>query len=437
MKRIYLISILVLSVFCSQAQTIKHFTEKDGVESQIYTDCIQDGNGNIWFAGLKGISKWDGAKFIFIDTKGSQLKYNLLLDKNKNILIYNINSKILSKTKNDQLVDIKEFSAITSDANGIVWGIMDKAIYRYDGNNLEKFCSDKNTSLSETFLDSKGNTWLASGEGIYRIKNKDFIRFSKENGIDGSSVSAFFEDSKGKIWVLTRGSGIFCYNNDKWIVYTKNDGLFSNDILQIVEDKKGLIWAAHYKDGISYYDGTKWTDDKRGTGYNQIISGDPYDLFKPVIKIDSLNNVWFGCRGGALLKFNGTEWEKLFHINAGSDGLEIYISKHNKNNIWLKSCGQTVHSGIGLNKYELNTNKLTNLSKSNVYQIVEGDNGVLWFLTNKGLSKYDDINGYSEVIDSNNSLMYFAQKMNNLLIDKTGNLWAGFKGGIYCITASK
>lgn len=90
-----------------------------------------------------------------------------------------------------------------------------------------------------------------------------------------------------------------------------------------------------------------------------------------------------------------------------------------------------------MNKYDLKTNSLTNITKTNVYQIIEGDNGVLWFLTNKGLSKYDDINGYSEVIESNNSLMYFAQKMNNLLIDKTGNLWAGFKGGIYCIPASK
>jgi ligand-binding sensor domain-containing protein len=443
MKRKIFITFLVLSVLNSQAQTIKTYATKDGVESQFFTDCKQDGSGNIWFAGNKGVSKWDGTKFTFIKGKNPKLiqwGYKLLLDRQKNILIYSYYSKNLYKVENDQYIEIGNFEYITSDAEGIVWGVSDKSLFRYDGNQLEKLCSDRNTSLSEPMLDSKGNIWLASGEGIYRIKNKDYVRFSKDYGINSSSVTSIFEDSKGSIWVTTRDSGIFCYSNDKWVPYTKENGLFSNDILQVAEDKKGLIWAAHYKAGISYYDGSKWVEDRKGSGYFLLnpLTKDPYKkLFYSVIQIDSLNNVWFACIGGNILKFNGTEWEKLLHINVGSNGLEIYISKLNNNNIWFKSCDALIYPGIGLNKYDLMTNELTNVSNSNVFEIAESNNGVVWFYTDKGLFKYDDINGYTEVIASKNVQPYSFFYKSNLLFDNIGNVWTGFKDGIYCIPASR
>jgi ligand-binding sensor domain-containing protein len=219
-------------------------------------------------------------------------------------------------------------------------------------------------------------------------------------------------------------------------VYTKADNLYSDDVCKIVEDKKGLIWAAHYKAGISCFDGSKWVEDKRGSGYFQVksvLTTDPISIYNSIIKIDSLNNIWFASKGGALFKYNGKEWEKLFHINVGSGNLEIYISKFHKNNIWMKSCTQTIWNGIGLNKYDLNTNKLTNLSNSNVYQIAEDNNGILWFLTDKGLSKYDDKSGYNEVLAGRGISYFSGFGYSSLLIDKFGKIWAGFVDGIYCI----
>jgi ligand-binding sensor domain-containing protein len=437
MKRNFFIGFLALSVLGSQAQIIKSYTEKDGVESQICFDSKQDGTGNIWFAGNKGLSKWDGTKFTFIKVEKAQWGNKLLLDTQKNILIYH-NLKFLAKIKDNQLVEFGSFSQIASDANGIVWGINDKSLFRYDGNQIEKFCSDKNTTLSETFLDSKGNVWLASGEGIYKIKNKEYIRFSKENGVDGSYVSSFFEDSKKRIWVTTSGSGVFCYSNDHWIVYTKKDNLFNDDIMQITEDQNGLLWTAHVNSGVCYYDGTKWVEDNRvGSGlfHGNTATHEPTNtLNTSIIKTDSLNNIWMAYKGGDVLKYNGKEWEKQLHVNIKSLGLELYISKFNKNNIWFKSCTDRLSPGIGLNKYDLRTNKLTNVSNDNVYKIVEGGNGIMWFLTEDGLYKYDDINGYSKVVEGKIATSYYLYHGNNLLIDKTGNVWVGFKDGIYCIS---
>ena len=436
MKRIIFITLLTLSVLSSHAQTIKAYTEKDGAESQIYFDSKQDGAGNIWFVGNKGVSKWDGTKFTFIKL-GNGNGTKLFLDKQKNILIFP-SFNILFKIKDNSLCEIGKFSFLTEDAEGIIWGVTDKSLFRYDGNQLEKFCSDKNTTLSEPFLDSKGNLWLASGEGIYKIKNKEHVRFSKENGLDGSYVSSFFEDSKNRIWVTTSGSGIFCYSNDHWVVYTIKDNLFSDDIMQITEDKNGILWTAHPNAGISYYDGSKWVEDKRGGGLITVNTHEPTNtLHTSIIKIDSLNNIWFACKGGNILKHNGKDWEKLLHVNGQSLGLELYISKGNKYNIWFKSCTDRLNSGIGLNKYDLRTNKLTNISKDNVYKIAEGSNGVIWFLTEDGLFKYDDINGYSEMVKGKTPTSYYMYHGNNLLIDKTGNVWVGYKDAIYCVSASQ
>ena len=432
MKRTFFITLLVLSVFFLQSQTIKTYTKKDGNGTQeMYYDCKQDGSGNIWFGGNRGLSKWDGTKFTLIEVNNTKYGIQLFLDKQKNLLILN-SLNVLSKVQNNQVIEIDKFMKCSFSSDGTAWAIKDNSLYKYDGNIVEKICSYDNSTISTTLSDSKGNLWIASGKSIYKFKDQNYARFTDKDGVNGSSVSNFMEDSKGRIWVSTRNSGIFCYNNDKWVVYEKKDGIYSNDVLDLVEDNKGVIWAAHYRAGISNYDGLVWSEDKKGAGYylNNPLEGNP-NLFFPVIYIDNRGNLWFGCMGGDLLKFNGTEWEKQLHINAGSELLTI---NNSKNDIWIKSVTVGIHKGVGLNKYDLTTNKLTKVSNDNVYQTVVGLNDVNWFYTDKGMYKYDDINGYQEVIPHKAGFGWnVIHKF--MLVDKLGNVWAGYKDGIYCISA--
>jgi ligand-binding sensor domain-containing protein len=437
MKKIIIFTFLVLSVLFCQSQTVKHYTSKDGVKSQPYFDCVEDGTGNLWFAGTKGVSKWDGSKFTFIKCPVVRYGHRLLLDNQKAILIYNNGSKVLSKIQDNGLLEIGKFHDITSDADGNIWGISDQSLFRYKDSQQERICSDDNTTLSEPMKDSKGNIWLSSGRSIYRIKDKGFVRYSEESGLDGRWVKNFFEDSKGRIWVATESKGIFCYSDDKWIVYKWSDGIFSNYVSDIVEDKNGLIWAAHYKGGISYYDGSKWEREKRGSGFFINNPLKEQALFPSVIKIDSLNNIWFACIGGNVLKFNGTDWEKFMHIDVGSVLLGIYIGQSNKNIVWLKSCTYLIYTGIGLNKYDIKKNELTSVSESSIYDIAEGENGVVWFYTNAGLYKYDDKNGYTEVVAGKNIMDYLYYQKRHILLDKTGNIWVGFKDGISCVSPTQ
>lgn len=432
MKRTIIVSILVLTVLFCQSQTIKTYTKKDGNGTQeMYYDCKQDGSGKIWFGGNRGLSKWDGSKFTLIEVKDTKYGIQLFLDKQKNLLILN-SKNVLSKVRDNQVIEIGKFTQCSFSSDGTVWAIKDNSLFRYDGNLVEKMCSDDNSTVSTSFSDSKGNLWIASGKSIYRFKDKDYVQFADKDGVDGSSVSNFLEDSKGRIWVTSRNSGIFCYNNDKWVVYEKKDGIYSNDVLDLVEDNKGIIWAAHYRAGISYYDGLVWSGGKKGSGYylNNPLEDNP-NLFFPIIYIDNIGNLWFGCIGGDLQKFNGTDWENQLHINAGSQLLTIYNSK---NDVWIKSVTVGMYKGIGLNKYDLTTNKLTKVSNENVYQTLGSNNGVIWFYTDKGMYKYDDINGYQEVIPHKAGFGWnVIHKF--MLVDELGNVWAGYKDGIYCISA--
>lgn len=431
MKRSIIVSILVLAVLICQSQTIKTYTKKDGNGTQeMYYDCIQDGSANIWFGGNRGVSKWDGSKFTLIEVKDSKYGIQLFLDKQRNLLILN-SKNVLSKVQNNQVIDIDKFNQCSFSSDGTVWARKDNSLYRYDGNLVEKVCSDDNNTLSVTFSDSKGNLWIASGKNIYRFKDKDYVRYTDKDGVDGSSVSNFSEDSKGRIWVATRNSGIYCYDNDKWVVYKKKDGIFSDDVLELVEDNKGIIWAAHYRAGISYFDGLAWNGGKKGSGYylNNPLEDNP-NLFFPLIYLDNLGSLWFGCIGGDLLKFNGTDWEKQLHVNAGSQLFSLY---NTKNDVWIKSVGGGIHKGIGLNKYNLITNKLTKVTDDNVYEIDGGSNGKIWFSTDKGIYKFDDSKGYQEVIPSK-AVFGWNVIHKFMLVDEQGNVWVGYKDGIYCIS---
>lgn len=66
-------------------------------------------------------------------------------------------------------------------------------------------------------------------------------------------VQCLFQDSRGYIWVGTKG-GVSIFNGEKFESFRQQDGLLHSYVYDIAEDSKGNIWLAHSK-GLTKYDG--------------------------------------------------------------------------------------------------------------------------------------------------------------------------------------
>ena len=99
------------------------------------------------------------------------------------------------------------------------------------------------TSDANYILGAKnGYVWIGGYSGIIRYDGNNFERLPTTNGL--TSSRAFFEDSKGRIWVGTNDNGVVVMNGQEFRQYTYKDGLPSSSIRNFAEDKDGNVFIA-------------------------------------------------------------------------------------------------------------------------------------------------------------------------------------------------
>ena len=161
--------------------------------------------------------------------------------------------------------------------------------------------------VSSALKDKTGNIWFAaSGRGVYRYDGKSFTHF---DGLSDNMIKCMLEDKAGNIWIGTRDNGVDRYDGKSITNFSENDGLCSNGIECILEDKNGNIWfGSDFTGG-----GTKRGDAcfYNGKSFTNVTANDiltekgsmPYTVM--TIAEDNKSNLWFGSRGGLLLRYDG------------------------------------------------------------------------------------------------------------------------------------
>ena len=133
--------------------------------------------------------------------------------------------------------------------------------YESLANEVRALCEDKNK-----------NIWVGLKDGRLRLYDADhnYLGILTENGTIAKTgkpmkgtVYDVMEDSKGNIWLATKGDGVvlakptgkdgLSYKLSRFR-YNKNDmySLSSDNVYTIYEDKNGRIWVGTFANGINY-----------------------------------------------------------------------------------------------------------------------------------------------------------------------------------------
>lgn len=151
------------------------------------------------------------------------------------------------------------------------------------------------TSDANCILGSRtGNIWIGGYSGIIRYDGNIFERLPTANGL--TSGRAFYEDSKGRIWVGTNDNGVVLIDGEDIRQYTYKDGLPSSSIRNFAEDKEGNIFIAttsglafikengllyHLSDAVLNTERIlKLDSDSSGTIYGQTTNGIVFSVKK-------------------------------------------------------------------------------------------------------------------------------------------------------------
>ena len=90
--------------------------------------------------------------------------------------------------------------------------------------------------------DSRGLLWLGTkGGGLSKFNGREFTTYTKEEGLSGDQVYSLFEDNKHNIWIGT-DNGVTHYNGITFTEYPISNE-YSTLVSSIAQDNNGTLWA--------------------------------------------------------------------------------------------------------------------------------------------------------------------------------------------------
>jgi len=325
------------------------YTTKNGLSSNKIKSLYEDRDGNLWIGTYQGLNRWKNGKFstydpdreeahqtvfaLYEDREGSlwigtemgglfQLRDGKFTsfttreglvdsfvrpvyeDREGNLWIGT--SKGLNRLKNGEITiftgkDGLSDNIVTSicrDREGTLWIGTDKGLNRLDPktgkiNVYKEIAELIENEIYVIYEDRRGSLWIGAQKGgLIRIKQGEFTRFTKEQGLGSDAIRCIYQDSTGMLWIGTDGGGLNRLDPKTEILtrYTTEDGLTSDIMAAFYEDPQGTLWIGTYGGGLNRLKNEK---------FSGITSKD--GLFDDVvfhILEDQSGNLWMTCNKG-------------------------------------------------------------------------------------------------------------------------------------------
>lgn len=322
-------------------------SSSNGLPGNIIISLMLDNEGNLWAStwGL-GVVMFQGERFIHYTEKeglGSDIVSHVINDHEGGFII---NSSIgiyrYTPEKGITLLDkqLEKFSAsaMAMDDKGTLWLGDKHGLYSYANEKIKKFTKEDGiTAFPLTSLMCEGNNvWAASWSGgLTRFDGKTFKNFSPEDGLSSPYIYTLVKSKTGKIYIGTWDGGLNVFDGKTFVAYKKEQGLPSNNVISVAESKD-RVWVGTFGGGICEFDGKT---------FKTISSKDGLSDDAVVAMIFDNNGDLFIAGSKGLNKLNMRTWENIrkpvfrfYGKEEGFTGIECShnsVIKDSKGNLWF------------------------------------------------------------------------------------------------------
>jgi ligand-binding sensor domain-containing protein len=414
------------------SRSILSFNLDQGLPGMVVKCMIQDKFGFLWIGTDNGLCRFNGDFFDIYNTNTGGLSSNVILslteDKSGKIWLgtdggglmiidfkknelYHHGNDIVLKIKQDKNGNMhianKNNGYICIDANNLVLQseVPCKQI-KHLQNNSDSFIRD-------FVLDNKGQTWLASDEGVFIIENFKKNICQKITFKNDENKVYCMEQVGSTIWVGTKTYGALCVYSFKDEFEIKSisnkNGLSNNSVLCLNYDStENTLLVGTDGSGLDYL---KLKPQKNN---NLLINKTNYNIEEGLqntevcsVINDSQGRIWIGYYGGgglSLLQSKGNDWLHLSESVGLKSGAVNCFYEDDENNIWLASSGAGCEI-LTPNFYNFRITTNNGLSDNEINTITNDQQGNVWIGT-----AYSGIN----ILDKNKKSISYISEINGL-----------------------
>lgn len=443
-------------------------TQVDPQESKIsyrIWDIFIDSNKILWAStwnmGLIRLDTRDNT-FKYLNNANSGLKSNHLgnivtksdstawIGTRSGLQILNVHTGEINQTANEELNNLTFVHDILLDDKNRLWvATYGNGLFVYDRelNVLDHFHQEEGNpySLSKDLViglmqDRSGCIWAGTWTGGANKYCADAVKFDCcQQQYDIENVFAIEGDGRYQL-LGTLGDGAYLIDNENGRAERVQDNSeearieAESFIMDIEKGFDGYYWFGYQGAGFSRFD-----PDTRTFDYFTAGDGDSRGLSSTIVKrilAGGEDQIWLGTTGGGVNLYNPEENSFRYFTTESTPSISSDIIsallKDSDGNIWIGT------QGGGLNLLDASLEKVTHygsfpdsantLSNSQVWDIWEDKQGVIWVATSLGLNSLNpetgEIERYTESEGLGNNWVY------NILGDDRGRLWLSTNGGI-------
>ncbi len=365
----------------------QHVPQAGGI-SQPVTCALQDRHGFLWFGSQRGLSRYDGYRFL-----------NFRHDPQ--------DPSSLSHDAVTSLLEDREGNLwVATDGGGLdLFDPMDNSFvhFRLDPSDAASLSSDHIRKLLE---DHRGRIWIGTDRGLDRLRRSaengsagiSFDRFVHRpgdlQGLGHGDVHGLAEDHLGMLWIATDGGlDLLDTRDDSFRHYrhdpTDSSSLSGDRVRVTYVDSDGVLWIGAADSGLNRLDRASGTFTRF-----RHHADDPSSLSSDQVRTifqDRSGNLWVGTDAGL--------------------------------NLWLPQARSFA-------RYRHLPEDPGTLSDDRVHFVTEDRGGILWVGTDRGLDKWNTrLGGFyrysvqlSDLDDAAGEVTAFAE-------DRSGSVWIGTAGG--------
>lgn len=331
----------------------------------------------------------------------------------------------------------------------IATGAPDMYVCDMPGRTFHRMSQMPDINILSLCYGSQDILWVGSdGQGVFQVYN-DGIQFDKipNSRIFGDRncpVRAFCEDSRGNVYVATKGNGIGMLRPDesRGAVYDVSGGLGNNSVYALAGGFGDDLFIGHDGAGLDVL--------SCATGRISSIKPVPGTYFGSVYAIyrdPSDGCVWLGTNGygliGLQLAESGGRYEirrQRVYVNDKKDATSLSnntvfaIVPAGGGKLWVGT------RGGGLNLFDTRSGKFTHyttssgdypISSNDILSLYAGRDSTLWIGTSYGLNRLSPTAG------GRGGFRWYIEKdglpnntIHGILEDDSGNLWLSTNKGL-------
>ncbi len=311
----------------------------------------------------------------------------------------------------------EKINAIAQTNTGFLWFATDNGLARFDGRRVQTDLSQGVSSFRvyDVKVDANDALWIATDKGAYYFANETFKQLSKTSNYSIVSIAI---DAENNVYLADQNGLIFRAKEGK--IDEVDPWVKAAVPIKSVAFSDGQLYVGTYNSGLQ----------RSNDGELEGVPTQPRPYFINALKLDPTGKLWIGARsssqnGGLLVA------EKLPRLETIGSGLgtvnSIAFGENNERWIGTENRGACFFSNETFRKCFTFENTSGGLRSNNVHATFVDREGVVWFGTDKGVSRYDPKSARNEQITSNVESNY----VRTLFETSDGIVFAGTNRGLF------